>query len=83
MNKFIITILRIDTDDTYYNNIIEREFTTRENAMNYIDKCVEKEVESLQNMGTKVVVKEHRNGKQVWAYGLCLIDYEIREIREK
>ena len=83
MNKFIITILRIDADGTYYNNIIEREFTTRESAMNCIDKCVEKEVENLKNMATKVVVKEHRNGKQVWAYGLCLIDYEIREIREK
>ena len=81
MNKFIITILRIDADGTYYNNIIEREFTTRESAMNYIDKCVAEEIESLKNMATKVVVKEHRNGKQVWAYGLCLIDYEIREIR--
>ena len=49
--------------------------------MNCIDKCVEQEVESLKNRATKVVVKEHRNGKQVWAYGLCLIDYEIREIR--
>ena len=46
-------------------------------------KCVEKEVENLKNMATKVVVKEHRNGKQVWTYGLCLIDYEIRELREK
>lgn len=82
MNKFITTILCTDTDGTHCN-IIKREFTTRENAMNYIDKCVEKEVESLKNMATKVVVKEHRNGKQVWAYGLCLIDYEIREIRGK
>ena len=65
MNKFIITTLRTDTDGTYYNDIIEREFTTRENAMNYIDKCVEKEEERLKNMGTKVVVKEHRKGKKV------------------
>ena len=54
MNKFIITILRIDTDDTYYNNIIEREFTTRESAMNCIDKCVEKEVESLDRKSTRL-----------------------------
>ena len=52
--------------------------------MNYIDKCVAKEIESLKkNMATKVVIKEHRNEKQVWAYVLCLIDYEIRELRGK
>ena len=50
MNKFIITTLRTDTDGTYYNDIIEREFTTRENAMNYIDKCVAKEIESLKKI---------------------------------
>ena len=50
MNKFMITTLRTDTDGTYYNDIIKREFTTRENAMNYIDKCVAEEIESLKNI---------------------------------
>ena len=45
--------------------------------------AINKAVESLKNMATKVVIKEHRNGKQVWAYGLCLIDYEIREVGGK
>ena len=77
--KYVITMLCTDTDNTYYNDIIEQEFETRESAMECIDKCIEEEKLSLT--GVKVVVKEHRNGKQVWAYGICLTDYEIREIR--
>ena len=80
MTKFVVTMLCTDADGVYYNDLIEQEFNTRKSAMDCIDKCIEEEKASL--MG-KVVIKEHRNGKQVWAYGICLTDYEIREIRQK
>ena len=63
--KYVVTMLCTDTDNTYYNDIIEQEFETRENAMACIDKCIKEEKLSLT--GVKVVIKEHRNGKQVWA----------------
>lgn len=59
--KYVVTMLCTDTDNTYYNDIIEQEFETRESAMECIDKCIEEEKESLT--GVKVVIKEHRNGK--------------------
>lgn len=79
--KYIITLLCTDTDGQYYNDIIEEEFDTFESAMNCVNKCIEEERISLENGDTKVVIKKHDRGKQLWAYGLCLTDYEIREVR--
>ena len=38
--KYVVTMLCTDTDNTYYNDIIEQEFETRESAMECIDKCI-------------------------------------------
>lgn len=81
--KYIITLLCTDTDGVYCNDIIEQEFETRESAMEYIDKCIKEEKESLREANEKVVIKEYGDGKQVWAYGICLTDYEIRAIGTK
>ena len=41
--KYVVTMLCTDTDNTYYNDIIEQEFETRESAMECIDKCIKED----------------------------------------